>query len=167
MATTPGQATTAEPMRIILRDVPWAAYAALRAAPANDHIRMTYLDGTLELMSPEFLHEKGAERLAMLVRAVARSSGSTYQGAGSTTFRRRRRKPLKGHGREADMSFYFGAHAEQVAPKAVEPRPPLLDVEGGLEPGDLLAEQDDAVQPERAVDLERLAVGPAADADPG
>src|SRR5438045_8470645 len=109
-------ATTGEPRRIILRDVPWAAYRVLRDAPANDRIRMTYLDGTLELMSPEFRHEKGAERLGLLVRAVARAFGVTYQGAGSTTFRRRRR-PLQGHGREADASSYFGPHAEQVAPQ--------------------------------------------------
>lgn len=117
-------------MRIILRDVPWAAYQALRDEPANDHIRMTYLDGTLELMSPEFVHEKVAERLGMLVRAVARAFDVTYQGAGSTTFRRRRRRPLRGHGGEADTSFYFGAHAEQVAPKrridlTIDPPPDL------------------------------------------
>src|SRR5438093_1353190 len=102
MATTPSSVTATRPMRIVLRDVPWMAYKALRDAPANDSLRMTYLDGTLELMSPEFVHEKGAGRLGMLVRAVARAFGVTYQGAGSTTFRRRRRGPLKGHGREAD-----------------------------------------------------------------
>jgi Uma2 family endonuclease len=130
MVTTPKSVQAAEPLRIILRDVPWAAYRALRDAKANDQLRMTYLDGTLELMSPEFLHERGAERLGLLVRAVSRAFGVTYQCAGSTTFRRRRRGSLRGHGREADTSFYFGAHAEQVAPKRkidlrVDPAPDL------------------------------------------
>jgi Uma2 family endonuclease len=130
MATTPKSITAAEPMRIVLRDVPWATYRTLRDTPANGPIRMTYLDGTLELMSPEFLHEKGAERIGFLVRAVARAFGVTYQSAGSTTLRRRRRSPLKGHAREADASFYFGANAEQVASKdeidlSVDPPPDL------------------------------------------
>ena len=116
--------------RIILRDVPWSAYTTLRDAPANRHLRMTYLDGTLELMSPEFVHEKIAERLGMLIRAVSRAFDITYQGAGSTTFRRRRRKPLGGHGREADLSYYFGENAGRVAPKReidlrVDPPPDL------------------------------------------
>lgn len=130
MVTTPRAIDAAEPMRIILRHVPWAAYRLLRDASANDGIRMTYLDGTLELMSPEFAHEKGAGRISMVVRAVARAFGVTYQSAGSTTFRRRRRRPLKGHGREADASFSFGANAEQVAAKSgidltVDPPPDL------------------------------------------
>jgi len=117
-------------MRIILRDVPWAAYKSLRDIPANDGIRMTYLDGVLELMSPEYLHEQGAERVGMLIRAVARASGLAYQSARSTTFRRRRRRPLGGHGREADASFYFGEHAERLALKKgidlrVDPPPDL------------------------------------------
>ena len=115
MATVPKSDTTTEPMRIILHGVPWAAYKALRDVGANDHIRMTYLDGTLELMSPEFVHDKGALRLGMLVRAVARAFGVTYEEAGSTTFRRRRRRPGAGQAREPDAGFYFGAHVDQIA----------------------------------------------------
>jgi Uma2 family endonuclease len=130
MATSSKGVTAAEPMRIVLRGVRWAAYRSLRDAPANDHLRMTYLNGTLELMSPEFVHEKGADRLSLLVRAVAKAFALTYQSTGSTTFRRRRGQPLKGHGGEADASFYFGAAAEQVAPKkaidlTVDPPPDL------------------------------------------
>ncbi len=117
-------------IRIVLRDVPWAAYKALRDAEANDHLQMTYLDGTLELMSPEFVHEKGTGRLDILVRAAAKAFGIPYQGAGSTTLRRRSRGVKKGQGREADTSFYFRDHAEAIALKSaidltVDPPPDL------------------------------------------
>jgi Uma2 family endonuclease len=117
-------------MRIFLEDVPWPVYKALRDEPANNHLRMTYLNGTLEIMSPEFVDDKGARRLDFLVQAVARAFGITVQGAGTTTFCRRRRKRQKGYGLEADTCFYFGAHAELIAPKhtinlRVDPPPDL------------------------------------------
>src|SRR5262249_53865582 len=130
--TTPRSAASPTISRIVLREVPWSVYQALRDASANDHLRMTYLNGTLELMSPDFAHDKGAQRLAIVVRVVARAFAVDYQGAGSTTLRRRRRRrnPLRGHGREPDSSFYFGVRAEQIAPKeridlTVDPPPDL------------------------------------------
>jgi Uma2 family endonuclease len=130
MATTPKVDTITEPMRIILRGVPWAAYKALRDAPENNHIRMTYLDGTLELMSPEYVHDRGAELLTMLVRGVARAFDIDCLCPRTTTLRRRRRKSLAGHAREPDTSFYFGALAEQTAVRRtidvkVDPPPDL------------------------------------------
>lgn len=126
MATTQNTVTSEAPTRIVLRDVPWAAYDALRDASANKHVRMTYLDGTLELMSPEYVHEMGGQRLTMLVRAVARAFAIPALGVGSTTFRR----PLEGAGFEADTAFYFGAHAAHVVQKqtidlGVDPPPDL------------------------------------------
>ena len=56
--------------RLILRDIPWKLYLRLRKIHENRHIHMTYLDGTLELMAPEFRHEIGAERLSRLIWAV-------------------------------------------------------------------------------------------------
>ncbi len=115
MSTTQKPVMITEPMRIILEGVPWAAYKVLRDAPENNQIRMTYLDGTLELMSPEYVHDRGAELLTMLVRGVARAFGVTCLCPRTTTLRRRRRRPFSGHAREPDTSFYFGAHAEQIA----------------------------------------------------
>jgi Uma2 family endonuclease len=116
--------------RVILHEVPWAVYTALRDAKSNDHLRMTYLDGNLEVMSPEFLQEKDTTRLDVLIRAVARAFGIPYQGAGSTTLRRRRRGIKRGHGREPDASFYFHENAEMIGRKStvdltVDPPPDL------------------------------------------
>ncbi len=62
---TSGAVTTAAPEReviqigapIVLRGVPYGHYVRLRDEPDNDHLRMTYYDGTLEIMSPEHIHE--------------------------------------------------------------------------------------------------------------
>jgi Uma2 family endonuclease len=130
MSTTQKPVTTTEPMRIILHGVSWAAYKALRDVPANNHIRMTYLDGTLELMSPEYVHNKGARYLDILVCEVADAFDVLYQGIGTTTLRRRRRKKLAGQACEADSGFYFGAHVDQIVARtkinlSVDPPPDL------------------------------------------
>ncbi len=130
MSTTQKPVTITEPMRITLHGVSWAAYKALRDVPANKHIRMTYLDGTLELMSPEYVHEKGARHLDQLVSEVAFAFNVRYEGVGTTTLRRRRRRILAGQARESDASFYFGAHVDKILGKRkinlyVDPPPDL------------------------------------------
>ncbi len=71
-----------------LRGVPYDWYARLRDEPANRHPRMTYVDGTLEILSPEFRHESNAERVSMIVRAVASTFGLACLGARRTMIRR-------------------------------------------------------------------------------
>ncbi len=115
MATTPQTTAPVEPMRIILRDVPWSVYKALRGIETNDHIRMAYLNGVLELMSPELKHERDGKRLEQVVYVVSRLFGLTFENAGMTTLRRKGRKPGRGAGREPDVSFYFGENARRMA----------------------------------------------------
>ena len=55
----------------VLRGVPYETYALIRDHARNAGYRMTYHDGTLEIMSPEFRHDKAGGRLAMIVRAYA------------------------------------------------------------------------------------------------
>jgi Uma2 family endonuclease len=134
MATTPASDTTiVQPMPILMRGVPWAVYKALRGLPANYHIRMTYLDGTLELMSPEFVHDRGAVQLDRLVEAVAWAFGIGFLCAATTTLRRRRRRPRSGAGLEPDTSFYFGEQARAMARRQSinlrEDPPPDLAIE--------------------------------------
>ncbi len=95
-----------------LRGVPYDWYVRLRDDPANGGLRLTYYDGTLEIMSPEFRHEKGARRLGMLVNAVTSELRIPCTGAGSTTFRKGRPGTLKGLGKEPDECFYIQHEAE-------------------------------------------------------
>jgi len=100
--------------RMVLEGVPWGTYVGLRDLEENDHIRMTYLDGTLILMSPQFIHDRGADRLSLLIRHVAEALAIDIAGTGNTTFRRRGRGKRKGIGKEPDTAFYVGANERRI-----------------------------------------------------
>jgi Uma2 family endonuclease len=68
---------------------------------------MTYHNGTLEIVSRLYRHEKCSRRIGLIVLAVAAALGSPCQGAGSTTFSRRGKRMLQGWGKEPDQSFYL------------------------------------------------------------
>ncbi len=52
---------------VVLHDIPWATYVALRDMPENRNIRMTYDGGELEITSPSLPHEHIASVLGTLV----------------------------------------------------------------------------------------------------
>ncbi len=124
--------TTAEPAvsaGTILRDVDWETYCQHRDEPANDHLRMSYLDGTLILMSPEFVHEEGGESLGLLIRGVTSGLGLEVKGIRMTTLRRGTAR-VKGGGKEPDNAFYFGENERRMRRMktldlAVDPPPDL------------------------------------------
>jgi Uma2 family endonuclease len=94
---------------------------------------MAYHDGVLEIMSPEFLHDRASRRIYDVVYAYAGAFDVPCQTAGSTTFRAGAPGALKGMGREADESFYIGEVVNEILDKetldlAVDP-PPSLWVE--------------------------------------
>jgi len=119
--------TSPEPMA--LRGVPYDVYLRLRDDPRNRGLRMTYHDGTLEVMSPEFRHEKGARRLSMIVNAYASVLGVDCEGSRSTTFRKGLPGQLTGKGKEPDESFYFtnltAIRAKNTLDLSVDPPPDL------------------------------------------
>ena len=78
---------------VTLFDVDWEIYCRLRDEPANDRVRMSYLDGTLTLMSPEYVHDRGAERIGLLLRGVTTGHGLEIQGIRTTTLRKGKARP--------------------------------------------------------------------------
>jgi hypothetical protein len=52
----------------VLYGVTYDEYVRLRRQPRNDHLRMIYHDGVLELLSPEYRHEGGSYRIDMVMR---------------------------------------------------------------------------------------------------
>jgi Uma2 family endonuclease len=90
-----------------LYGVTYEEYVKLRDNPRHDGLRMTYHDGVLELMSPEYRHEGGAYRIDVVIRAVTAVFETPYLGAGSTTFRKGRVRERRGKGKEPDQSYYF------------------------------------------------------------
>ncbi len=131
-ATTQPTVPEADP-GVTLRDVDWATYRRLRDLEANNHVRMTYLDGTLTLMSPEYRHDFDARNLLYVVTAVARACRIEFQAAGTTTLRIKGQGRRKGAGKEPDEGFYLGDDAARIRDKrtidlTVDP-PPNLAIE--------------------------------------
>ena len=93
----------ARPGHVLLRSIDWATYASLRDNPANWHVRMTYDQGVLELMSPSRMHEWFAEFVARLAAEWSMELGMTLLSCGSTTLRREDTDK----GCEPDKSFYI------------------------------------------------------------
>ena len=108
----PARASAGE-SRFVLEDVPWWAYVALR--DALDHragLKMTYLEGTLELMSPSDAHEEAKKVIARLVETWAVEKNVDLRGFGSTTFRREAKK----RGLEPDECYILGPLPEDGVP---------------------------------------------------
>lgn len=92
--------------RVVLRGVSWDRYEALLGFPGDDFpgVRVTYLEGALELMSPARSHESIKTMFARLVEAYAVEAGVDLNGYGSTTFRKR----AKQRGVEPDECYCIG-----------------------------------------------------------
>src|SRR5262249_8955509 len=113
----------------VLRGVTYGMYLRLWKDPRNYHYRMTYYDGTLEIMSPPYLHQRPSQQPGRLVRSIALALDIPCLGSGSTTFCRGQRGLTKGKGKEPDQSFYF-THLEEIGGKGtidleVDPPPDL------------------------------------------
>ena len=112
--------------RFLLTRVPWETYVALRDADDSSHVRMTYLAGSLELMSPSELHDEDAKMIARLLEAWAEEHDVDLRGFRSTTYR----SEAKARGLEADECYSVGPKAKDVPPHiAIEVivSSPLLD----------------------------------------
>ncbi len=106
--------------------VPWEEYIRLRDIPESRNVRMTYDEGSLELMSPSKLHERIAELLGHLVIAWTLDREIPVESCGSTTFRR---EDLQ-KGLEPDKCYYL-QHLAEVRDRddldlATDPPPDLV-----------------------------------------
>ena len=113
------------PQSVILRNTSWETYVRLRDERENDHIRMTYDQGTLELMSPLSLHEWFHRLTAKHIDVLTMELGIPIRSGGSTTFRS---EDLK-RGLEPDECFYI-FHEPSVRGKddldlSIDPPPDL------------------------------------------
>jgi len=77
-----------EEPRIVIYDVPWATYVMLRDSIESPGVRMTYLEGCLEIMSPSRAHEVDKKQIARLLELFCLERDIPLFGYGSTTFRR-------------------------------------------------------------------------------
>lgn len=113
--------------RILIHGVRWKDYVILREALDTPGLRMTYLEGSLEIMSPSSAHEKAKTSIARLVETYAFLLRIPLNGYGSTTFRRE----AKERGAAPDECWMYGRSLEEggfpdVVLEIVEASP-LLD----------------------------------------
>jgi Uma2 family endonuclease len=93
MATAESRARPPAPVleqeqRMLINGVSWKDYVILREALDTPGLRMTYLRGSLELMSPSRTHELNKTTIARLIELYAFLRDLPLIGYGSTTFRR-------------------------------------------------------------------------------
>lgn len=109
VAYSPTALDLVEERRFVLRNVPWHVYVSLHDSLelVGAGTRMTYLEGTLELMSPSETHEDYKKLLARLLETYAEESDIDLNGRGSTTFR----EEPKQRGLEPDECYSIGPFA--------------------------------------------------------
>lgn len=92
--------------RVILRGVTWEQYEGLLELFGDDQpgIRVAYLNGELEIMSPSRRHERIKTVVGRLVELYALERDISLTGLGSTTFK----KAAKERGAEPDECYCVG-----------------------------------------------------------
>jgi Uma2 family endonuclease len=96
--------TASREQRMLILGVTWKDYMILREALDTPGLRMTYLKGALELMSPSKAHERKKTTIARLIELYAYLMRLPLNGYGSTTFRRQ----AKERGAEPDECWCLG-----------------------------------------------------------
>jgi Uma2 family endonuclease len=103
--------------RFVMYGVPWSTYVVLRDSCDHAGLKMTYLRGTLELMSPSMLHEDAKKIIARLIEVWAMEHDFDLRGFGGATFR----KEAKQRGLEPDECYKVGKlHEDDVPDIALE-----------------------------------------------
>jgi Uma2 family endonuclease len=91
------------PQHIVLAGISWSYYERTLEEIGNQPIRVAYLDGVMELMSPLTEHEGIKKATADLIAQLTAERGIPRKSFGSTTFRREEKAAAS----EPDESFYF------------------------------------------------------------
>lgn len=122
--------------RVVLSGISWQLYEALRDIESNGHVRMTYDEGTLELMSPSDDHEWIKRLVGQMIEAYTEELSIPRRSLSATTWRRREIEK----GLEADECYYVLSHPRirmrRRIDLAVDP-PPDLALEVDLRPSEV------------------------------
>jgi Uma2 family endonuclease len=90
--------------RFAIHGVSWDQYLALRDTLEDHALRMTYAEGTLELVSPSLHHERIKKALARLLETYALARDVPLHCGGATTFRHHAAE----RGLEPDECYWVG-----------------------------------------------------------
>lgn len=87
---------------LVLNDVDWEFYEQVLGKIGNRPIRVTFFEGTIEIMAPLSKHELVKKAIARLVETMMLDLNMSAVPFGSTTFR----EEAKGAGLEPDECYY-------------------------------------------------------------
>jgi Uma2 family endonuclease len=132
-ASMPGLEPALDEQRMLIHDVSWKEYVILRELFDRPGLRMTYLRGALELMSPSPEHEIWKKNIARFLELYAHLMNIDLYGYGSTTFK----KEAKERGAEPDECYLVGKQLEdfpEIVLEVIHTAPLLnkLDVYAGM-----------------------------------
>jgi Uma2 family endonuclease len=112
--------------RVMLHEVPWKDYERLLEIRGDSAgVRMAYLEGELELMTPSRSHETIKTKIARLLEAWAEESGIDLEGIGSWTLRKAPRR----RGAEPDECYIVGDRDSRIPDIVIE----VMWTPGGLD----------------------------------
>ncbi len=128
------------PQHFVFTCVPWESFEKIADALSEHHVRLAYDRGTLELMSPQSIHERCKIHFRRLLDLVAMELDVRMVALGSTTFRRQ----AVGCGIEPDECFYLGSATKVQDWRTLnldrDPPPDLaIEVENGVNGVDRMA----------------------------
>jgi Uma2 family endonuclease len=116
--------TSPDEHRFLLHGIDWRTYSVLRELLDSPGLRMTYLEGALELMSPSRRHEVVKSMLGRLIEVFALDRDVPLYAYGSTTFK----AEAKQAGLEPDECYALGQEMRDVPDVAIE----VVLTSGGL-----------------------------------
>lgn len=91
---------------ILLSGVSWEQFEQIEAALDETGVRLTYLDGVLEIMNPPSLeHEEPKKTVGMLLEIYLREKGMRFYAVGSTWLGKKEKETR----REPDESYSLGS----------------------------------------------------------
>jgi len=113
---------------VVLRDVSWELYELLLKEVGDQHVLITYDNGSMELLSPLREHEFWKTFIGRLIEVLTEELNIPIAGLGSTTYRRRD----LAKGLEPDECYHVQHEAQVRGKKRLDLRhdpPPDLVVE--------------------------------------
>ena len=113
-------------VRMVLENISWSTFVDLAEQRRGSVPRMTYDEGTLEMMSPQLKHENLGCLIGRMIETYSEVRGIEITSVGSMTVKRDDLEKAY----EADESYYV-THAEELLDKeeldfATDPAPDLV-----------------------------------------
>lgn len=109
---------------VVMHGIDWRTYSALRELLDSPGIRLTFLEGALEIMSPSKRHEHEKTTIARMIEVFALERDVPLRGYGSTTFKREARE----RGLEPDECYCLGHELGDAPDVALE----IVVTSGGI-----------------------------------